>query len=151
MRPICAEENRIREMKHTGMARTERNHLDLSLCEQASLRSPEKNLYCQESDITNSLKVYTPVKQVKILIFAITKTCQHRHQVYKTLNDKNKKEKPWNESSAEIPITSNICTLIKASEIKALISGTACFYLGRLPLLASKQLLQSLGQNPILL
>ena len=56
MRPICAEEKRIREMKRTGMARTEKNHLDLYFCERASLRLPEKNLYCKESDIKNSLK-----------------------------------------------------------------------------------------------
>ena len=59
--------------------------------------------------------------------------------------------KTLNQNSAKIAITSKLCGLIKASEIKALISGTACFCLGRLPLLASKQLLQSLGQNPILL
>ena len=42
MRPIGAEKNRIKEMKRWVMARKEKKHLNLSLCEYASHRSPEK-------------------------------------------------------------------------------------------------------------
>ena len=58
--------------------------------------------------------------------------------MYKTLNAQNMKKKPWNESSAENPITWKVCRQIKPSENKARISGPARFYLGRFPLLASK-------------
>ena len=56
IRPIVGEKKTFTEIKRTGMARTEKNLLDLYLCERAWFRSPEKNLYCKESDITNSLK-----------------------------------------------------------------------------------------------
>ena len=53
MRQIAAEKNIFKEMKRGGMAWTGKSHLDVSLCEWASFRSPEKNWNRKKGDITN--------------------------------------------------------------------------------------------------